>query len=128
MFVGAGLGVGGTLGVQKFFGDKAGTSPKVVKKTDGPIIAIGDFTVNLQGGAFLKTTISVEGVDSKSGEAIKAKEAFIKDRIITFLSSKSMSDMNPSVREKLKVELMAQLNEVTGNTIQNVLFVSFVYQ
>lgn len=128
-FLGIGLGVGGTLGVQKFFfADEAAAAEKSAPKKEGPVISVGEFTVNLQGGAFLKASIAVEGVDAKSQETITAKDAFIKDRINTVLSSKSLKDMQPAVRENLKSELMAQLNEVTGNKIQNVLFLSFIYQ
>lgn len=129
VFLGSGLGVGGTLGVQKFFlNDGTTTEQKVAPKKEGPVITVGEFTVNLQGGAFLKTSIAVEAIDTKSEETLKAKDAFIKDRINTVLSSKSLSDMQPTMREKLKAELLAQLNEVTGNKIQNVLFLSFMYQ
>lgn len=119
------LGVGGTLGAQKIFFKQE--TPKVAQK-EGPVIPVGEFTVNLQGGAFLKTSIAVEGIDTKSEETLIAKDAFIKDRINTVLSSKSLSDMQPAVRETLKTELIAQLNDVTGSKIQNVLFLSFVYQ
>jgi flagellar protein FliL len=130
VFLGVAVGVGGTIGVQKLFlDDKSVTAePKSTPKKEGPVVPVGEFTVNLQGGAFLKTSIAVEGIDTKSQETLVAKDAFIKDRINTVLSSKSMQDMQPNVREKLKTELIAQLNDVTGNKIQNVLFLSFVYQ
>lgn len=126
IILGASLGVGGTIGIQKVF--LAEETPKVTPKKEGPVVPVGEFTVNLKGGAFLKTTIAVEGINTKSEETLVAKDAFIKDRINTVLSSKALSDMQPEVREKLKTELMAQLNEVTGNQVQNVLFLSFVYQ
>lgn len=126
VFLGSALGVGGTLGYQKLFLNKGTTV--ATQKTEGPIVSVGEFTVNLQGGAFLKTSIAVEGVDIKSEVTLKAKDAFMKDRINTVLSSKSLNDMQPAVRDKLKNELIAQLNEVAGNKIQNILFLSFVYQ
>lgn len=125
-FLGSALGVGGTLGAQKLFLDKGAT--KAAVKQEGPVIPVGEFTVNLQGGAFLKASIAVEGIDIKSEVTLKAKDPFIKDRINTVLSSKSLNDMQPAVREKLKNELIAQLNEVAGNKIQNILFLSFMYQ
>lgn len=125
-FLGSALGVGGTLGVQKFFLGK-GTTETAVKQ-EGPVVPVGEFTVNLQGGAFLKASIAVEGIDIKSEETLKAKDPFIKDRINTVLSSKSLNDMQPAVREKLKNELIEQLNQVAGNKIQNILFLSFMYQ
>lgn len=125
-FLGSALGVGGTLGVQKLFLAK-GTTVTTLKQ-EGPVVPVGEFTVNLQGGAFLKASIAVEGIDIKSEATLKAKDPFIKDRINTVLSSKSLSDMQPAAREKLKNELIAQLNEVAGNKIQNILFLSFMYQ
>lgn len=126
--LGIGVGVGGTLGVQKFLLSKTTPTPTQVVAVDGPVVEVGEFTINLQGGAFLKTLIAVEGTDKKSETQIKAKDAFIKDRINTVLTSKSLADMQPANRDKLKKELITQLNEVTGNKIQNVLFLSFVYQ
>jgi flagellar FliL protein len=126
VFLGSALGVGGTLGYQKLFLDKGKTVAP--QKVEGPIVPVGEFTVNLQGGSFLKTSIAVEGTDVKSEAALTAKAAFMKDRINTVLSSKSLNDMQPAAREKLKGELVTQLNEVTGNKIQNILFLSFMYQ
>jgi len=127
--LGSTIGVVGTLSIQKiFFSEPANTTQGAIKKEEGPIVNIGEFTVNLRGGSFLKTTIALEGMNKDSGEKILEKEAFIKDRINTVLSSKSLEDMQPEMREDLKYELMNQLNEVTGNQIQSILFLSFVYQ
>ncbi|HVJ49547.1 flagellar basal body-associated FliL family protein [Desulfitobacterium sp.] len=121
------IGVGGTIGVQSFLLPKPATTTQIVTQ-DGPVVEIAEFTVNLQGGSFLKTQIAVEGTDKKSDVEIKAKIDFIKDRINTMLSSKSLADMQPQNRDKLKKELIAQLNEVTGNKVQDVLFLTFIYQ
>jgi flagellar protein FliL len=128
VILGSALGVGGTLVVQKYFLSEGTKEQKPIAKKEGPVLPVGEFTVNLQGGAFLKASIAVEGIDAKSEETLKAKDAFIKDRINTVLSSKSLQDMQPAVREKLKTELSDHLNQVTGNKVQNVLFLSFVYQ
>lgn len=129
-FLGSTIGVVGTLGVQKlFFSDSPSpTGQAVIKKEEGPVISVGEFTVNLQGGAFLKTSIALEGMNEKSEAVLTAKDAFIKDRINTVLSSKTLKDMQPEVREDLKNELISQLNEVTGNQVQGIFFLSFVYQ
>lgn len=126
--LGLAVGVGGTISVQKFLLPKPAVTAQATTAQDGPVVGIGEFTVNLQGGSFLKTQISVEGSDKKADTTIKAKSDFIKDRVNTLLSSKSITDMQPQNREKLKKELIAQLNEVTGNKIQDVLFLTFVYQ
>lgn len=126
--LGSTVGVIGTLGAQKIFFAESPTHQETIKKEEGPVISIGEFTVNLRGGAFLKTSIAVEGMNEKSEEALVAKDAFIKDRINTVLSSKSLQDMQPEVREDLKYELITQLNQVTGNQVQGIFFLSFVYQ
>lgn len=129
--IGIALGVGGTIAAQIFIFKKpavAETSQPKPKK-DGPVVSIGEFTVNLQRGSFLKTSIAVEGVDAKAEETLKAKDAFLKDRVNLVLSNKSVEDVQtPEGREKLKQELIAKLNEVAEDKIQDVLFQSFVYQ
>jgi len=124
---GLALGVGGTLGVQKLFFDHEPSAAATHKKA-GPVVSVGDFTVNLQGGAFLKASIAVEGLDEKSQEALTEKVPFLKDRINMVLSSKTLADVQPASREKLKNELIAQLNQVAENKINDILFLSFVYQ
>lgn len=135
LILGIALGTGGTVIVEKVFlngssasaagGDQAQTQ---VKK-DGPLVSIGEFTVNLQGGSLLRTSITVEGVDAKAESVINAKTDFMKDRVNLVLGSKSLSDVvTPAGREKLRSDLLAQLNEIAGNRIQQVLFITFVYQ
>lgn len=127
-FLGSTIGVMGTLGAQMiFFSDNKAPKASVAKE-EGPVVPIGEFTINLRGGSFLKTTIAIEGMNKKSEAALVAKDAFIKDRINTILSSKTLEDLQPEVREDLKDELVAQLNEVTGNQVQGIFFLSFVYQ
>lgn len=125
--LGLAIGVGGTLGVQILFFPKTATQTQVVVQ-DGPVVEIGEFTVNLQGGSFLKAQIAVEGAGKKADVDIQAKIDFIKDRINTVLSSKSLKDMQPQNRDQLKKELISELNEVTGNKIQDILFLTFIYQ
>ncbi|MEA4900842.1 flagellar basal body-associated FliL family protein [Desulfitobacterium sp.] len=125
--LGIAIGIGGTLGAQALFFPKT-TTTQVVVQGNGPVVQIGEFTVNLQGGSFLKTQIAVEGAGKKSDVEIEAKKDFIKDRINTVLSSKSLKDMQPQNREQLKKELISQLNEVTGNKVKDILFLTFIYQ
>ncbi|ODA42515.1 flagellar basal body-associated FliL family protein [Desulfosporosinus sp. BG] len=131
LLMGLVLGVGGTVGAQKFifktYGQStlSGSQPKEV----GVLLPIGDFTVNLQGGAYLKTTITVEVTDTKSEQRLKEEDAFLKDRVNTVLSNKSLADVQSlDGREKLREELIKQLNEVGDNKITDVLFLSLVYQ
>jgi len=133
LLVGEMLGVGGTIGVQKYVLPALTKNTQTVKvsqvKHDGPLVDIGEFTVNLQGVAFLKTTLTIEGTDAKAETLLKSKIAFFKDRVNTVLSNKSIVDVQtPAAREKLREELKKSLNEVADQKITDVLFVSMVYQ
>lgn len=129
--LGVGLGVGGTIGAQKTIfkdSEQSGATTSVTKKA-GVLLPIGEFTVNLQGGAFLKTTITVEVADAKAEVVLKEKDAFLKDRVNSVLANKSLTDVQTlAAREKLREELNKKLNEVAENKITDVLFVSLVYQ
>jgi len=99
------------------------------QKVIGPLVDIGEFTVNLQGGTFLKTTLTVEGTDEKAETTIKSRLPFIQDRVNTVLSNKSVADVqNAAAREKLRHELTNSLNEVADHKISDVLFLTLVYQ
>jgi len=131
LLLGVGLGVGGTIGAQKllFKAPTQGTATASVPKKAGVLLPIGEFTVNLQGGSFLKTTITVEVTDAKAEVVLKEKDAFLKDRVNSVLAGKSLSDVQtPAAREKLREELLKKLNEVADNKITDVLFLSLVYQ
>ena len=133
LLLGLVLGVGGTVGTQKFIFKTPVQSTTSVNvshtKKVGVLLPIGEFTVNLQGGSFLKTTITVEVTDAKSEVLLKEADAFLKDRVNTVLSNKSLADVQSSAgREKLREDLIKKLNEVADNKITDVLFLSFVYQ
>ncbi|GEM_PF-748643 len=139
--LGIGAGIGGTVSAQKYLfknlpadGNSETDKAKIAHsgaaaEKDGPLVPIGEFTFNLQGGSFLKTAITVEGVNSKSEEFLKSKSAFLKDAVNVVLSDKSLADIRtPETREKLRQDLLLKLNTVTDNKVANVLFESFVYQ
>ncbi|TGE32618.1 flagellar basal body-associated FliL family protein [Desulfosporosinus sp. Sb-LF] len=131
LVLGVALGVGGTIGAQKFIfksSTQSATAASTAKKA-GPLLPVGEFTVNLQGGSFLKTTITVEVTDAKAEVLLKEEVAFLKDRVNTVLANKSITDVQTTAaREKLREELIKQLNEVADNKIKDVLFLSLVYQ
>ena len=125
--LGALLGSGGTLAAERAFFKTSATG--TVAKTPGPLLPLGEFTVNLQGGSFLKTSITLEVADSKSETELQAQEAFLMDRVNTVLANKSLSDVQTAeARENLRKDLLKQLNQVAGNKVNDVLFISFVYQ
>jgi len=128
VILGAALGAGGTLGVQSFL--KTNTVQKdEAPREEGPLVPIGEFTVNLKGNAFLRTELVVEGVEKKDGEFLSTREIFLKDRVNSVLSTKSLAEVATAEgREKLRSELVAELNKVASDKVYNVLFLSFVYQ
>ena len=130
LLLGLVLGVGGTFGVQMLMPKtSAQSTPAASVKKKGVLLPIGEFTVNLQGGSFLKTTITVEVTDAKEQALLKEEDAFLKDRVNTVLANKSLADVQTqAAREKLREELTNKLNEVADNKVTDVLFVSLVYQ
>ena len=129
LVLGIGLGVGGLIGAQKFIFKSTPTAAAKVQPQPGPLISLGDFTVNLQGGAYLKTSITVEVTDAKAETSVKAEVPFLQDRVNTVLSNKSLTDVQTqAAREKLRQDLIKQLNQVADNQITDVLFLSMVYQ
>ena len=130
VLLGVGLGVGGTIGAQKVIAKAPAqsTGTASVPKKAGVFLPIGEFTVNLQGGAFLMTMITIEVTDAKAGVLLKEEDALLKDRVNTVLANKSLTDVQTlAAREKLREELLKKLNEVADNKITGVLFVTFAY-
>lgn len=130
ILLGMGLGVGGTLGVQKkFIAPASRTLTASVPNKEAVLLPIGEFTVNLQGGSFLKTNITVQVTNAKAQAELKEKDAFLQDRVNSVLVNKSLIDVQTlAAREKLKEEMIKKLNEVAENRITDVLFLSWVYQ
>ena len=126
--VGVAVGVGATVGVQALFFKNTKTAATPAPKKAGPIVSVGEFTVNLQGG-FLKVNVDVEATDAKAAEELKTKQSFLRDRVNTVLFNRPISDVKSADGlEKLKKELATKLNEIADNKIQEVLFKDFVYQ
>ncbi len=130
LILGIGIGVGGMVLKARFFPGENGNVIYVEKKPViiGPLIELEEFLVNLDGGGMIKTEITIEGINAKAEEKIKAKEIFLRDRVITVLGSKSFADVRSGKdREKLKRELVTELNETCDNQVKDVLFKSFIY-
>ncbi len=128
LLLGVGLGVGGTILAQKtiFKAPSQTTAVATVAKKTGVFLPLGEFTVNLQAGAFLKTTITIEVADAKAEGLLKEKDAVLKDRINSVLMNKSLADVKNI--EKLREELLKKLNEVAENKVTDVLFLTLVSQ
>ncbi|HHV65647.1 MAG TPA: flagellar basal body-associated FliL family protein [Peptococcaceae bacterium] len=114
---------------EKFFPkDSAKEAIQKEQEKIGPLVEMEELFVNLDGGGFIRVEITLEGVNAKSKEKIQAKEVFLRDKVITVLGSKGFQDVQTDNREKLKKELLTELNKICNNEIKDVLFKNFVYQ
>lgn len=128
--LGIGVGVGGMFLKTKIFPPEESNEIAVSQKSFkiGPLIELEEFLVNLNGGGMIKTEITIEGINDKSEEKIKAKEIFIRDRIISVLSSKGIGDVRSGEgRKDLKGELVTELNDICSDEVNDVLFKSLIY-
>lgn len=127
--IGIGLGAGSMIVKEKFFPkDSAKEAIQKEQEKIGPLVEMEELFVNLDGGGFIRVEITLEGVNAKSKEKIQAKEVFLRDKVITVLGSKGFQDVQTDNREKLKKELLTELNKICNNEIKDVLFKNFVYQ
>ncbi len=121
-----GLGVGSMLLKEKMFPTNENTAAVVKEK--GPLVELKEFTVNLDGGGIVKTEITVEGVNKDSQTVLEEEKAFLRDKALAILASQKITDVSTAVgREKLRSTLLTELNNVSNNKIQDVLFNSFMY-
>ncbi|MGI6683999.1 MAG: flagellar basal body-associated FliL family protein [Bacillota bacterium] len=124
------LGVGLMSTETVWLPEKYQAAGEVRKNLDetGPLIKLGEFTVNLNGGGVLKTEITLEGIDSSSLKIIQEKQTFLTDQAITVLSSQKLASVSQlEGKGKIKRELLAELNKICNNEIKEVLFTSFIY-
>ncbi|UWG98328.1 flagellar basal body-associated FliL family protein [Dehalobacter sp. DCM] len=130
LVIGIGVGAGGMLMKDKFLpntGQDTAESHESTKDEIGPLVELSEFTINLDGGGIVKTKVVLEGVDKKSSEEIEEKAAFLEDKVIAVMGSKDLEDMRTANREDLKKELVTELNKICDDQIQDVLFISFMY-
>lgn len=121
-----GLGVGSMILKEKLF--PTGESTAVAVKEKGPLVELKEFTVNLDGGGIVKTEITVEGINEDALTELEEEKAFLRDKALAILASQKITDVSTAVgREKLKNTLLTELNNVSNNKIQDVLFNSFMY-
>ncbi|NPV25930.1 MAG: flagellar basal body-associated FliL family protein [Firmicutes bacterium] len=110
--------------------------PSWTKKTEavehGPLVKAGEFVVNIadtQGRRFLKTEVVLELTDKKTEKEFQTKLPIIQDRILSLLSSKTVTDLQVDQRERLKQEMMDQINTALGTKqIKMVYFTTFIMQ
>lgn len=106
------LGVGSFAGVYFYLKTQAEKSIVEMK-----VDIIEEITVNLSDSnskRYLKTavTISYDKDDKKAAEEITEKTVEIKDKITFYLKSKEAEDFDSSNEEKLKADLVSELNKL----------------
>jgi flagellar FliL protein len=95
------------------------------------LFPLDPFIVNLSDqGRFLKMTLQLEITDTSYEETVKQKIPFIRDAVITLLSSKGADSIStPEGKFQLKDELLMRANAAAGKDIfKNVIFTDFVMQ
>lgn len=128
--IGIGMGIGTMVLKEKLLpATEAKASMKEAKIDEiGPLLEIGEFIINLKGGGILKAEITVEGINAKSLDRLKAREAFLRDRVINVFAAKELKDIVVvGERDNLKKEILTELNLVTNDEVKSILFKSFVY-
>ncbi|HHX94569.1 MAG TPA: hypothetical protein GX691_01915 [Clostridia bacterium] len=125
--------VGGTaFGYVVFFGSNSSSqakeSPEIYKMT------LDTFTVNLSDmeyRRYLRTDITLEFFNEKAIEEAELKKHRVRDKIISILSHKSVSDFDSNQKlEKSRVELLGAVNEILGENsqIKALYFENFIIQ
>jgi flagellar FliL protein len=106
---------------------------KEEKKGIGPILSLEPFLFNLRGGnsKFARVSIGLEVRDEKVLEEAKKMVPALRDRILSFLSSKTgESFLDAGQREEMKVELQAHLKGLfkEESDLKNVYITDIVIQ
>lgn len=121
------------LGYFVFFGQEGATA-KTKESTEIHKITLETFTVNLSDmeyRRYLRTDITLEFFNEKALEEIQLKKHRVRDKIITLLNQKSVSDFDSSQKiEKTRVELLDTINEIISedNQIKALYFENFIIQ
>jgi flagellar FliL protein len=124
---------GGVFAGKTFFG---GSKAKVEEKPKvGHALPLGEFIVNLRGGAFLKASIELGLQEGIAAEALKEETAPLKDAVVMVFSDKSREDLDKKEgKEKTKKEILEHVNEILSEKTKvkepalEVYFTSFTMQ
>lgn len=85
---------------------------------------------NTNGSRFLLVTISIVGRDEATMQEIQGRDAEVRDRIVDFLSSRSVEELgNPANREALRTDLGAAIGSLfKEGAVKRILLPQFVIQ
>lgn len=99
----------------------------------GPIFKLDNLIVNpsgSQGARFLMVSVAIETIDGKQDEELWAKEAQIRDLVISLLEKETMETLGtPGIRDSLKAQLSDTISIIAGSkTKLHVFLPQFVIQ
>lgn len=120
------------LGYFIFFGSD--TSSQAKESSDIYKVTLDTFTVNLSDmeyRRYLRTDITLEFYNEKALEEIELKKHRVRDKIITLLNQKSVSDFDSNQKmEKTRMELLTAANEILSedSQIKALYFENFIIQ
>ena len=99
----------------------------------GPVFKLDNLIVNplgSQGARFLMVSVAIETVDGKQDEELRAREAQIRDLVISLLEKQTMESLGtPGIRDSLKAQLSDTITALAGSrTRLRVFLPQFVIQ
>ncbi len=114
-------------------GDSAADGEKGEGAAEGVMVSLENIVVNpaaTNGTRFLLVSAAFQVRDATTEAAFHSHELEIRDRVVAFLGSKTISELtNPVQRDSLKAEILARVSPLfPPNTVQRVHFPQFVIQ
>ncbi|MCX7885537.1 MAG: flagellar basal body-associated FliL family protein [Caloramator sp.] len=122
------------IGVGTFFGYSYFVKSKKseVKKVPEMTVALENIIVNLSdedAKVYIKTQINLAYTKKNGDQEINAYLPQIRDRINLYLRSKKSTDFNKDGLNKIREELLKQVNDVIGdNVVTNLYFYEIIIQ
>lgn len=114
-------------------GEEAGEEAGPAGKGPGPLFTLSGFIVNLadrDSGHYLKLSLSIELPGEKALERLRAREAVLRDGVLTLLSGKTMEQVQSAEgKQALRSGISGQVEEILGGQKpRGVFFTEFVVQ
>lgn len=122
------VGIGTFFGYNYFFKSKSVETKKVAENT----VALENIIVNLSdedSKVYIKTQINLGYTKKNGDQEINSYLPQIRDRINIYLRGKKSSDFNKDGLNKIREELLKQVNDVIGeNIVTNLYFYEIIIQ
>jgi len=99
----------------------------------GPTVPVKDLVINSADTDdihYFKIGLALEVMDKKKVEEVAARDAQIRDLVITEFSGQTVSEAStPKGREALRQQLLKKLNDTMGGQVlRNIFFTEYVAQ